>query len=85
MSVSVPTSAHSPEADWNFGALSGILHRPNDPGPQQISTLQVSPKNYFIFLFWTLEAIIVIIDFTILSSLLAKYQKCIIIKGGIEE
>lgn len=42
MPVSVPASAHRPEAGGHLCALPGLLHRPDDSGPQQICALQVS-------------------------------------------
>ena len=43
MPVSVPASAHRSEANRDLSALSWILHRTDDPRPQPICTLQVSP------------------------------------------
>lgn len=42
MSVPLSTSAHCSEAHWDFGAVSWLLHWPDDSSSQQICTLQVS-------------------------------------------
>lgn len=45
MSVPFPTATHRPEAGGHLGALPRLLHRPDDPRPQQIRPLQVSPRH----------------------------------------
>lgn len=51
MPVSVPASAHRPEANRDLSALSRLLHRPDDPRSQQICTLQVSPPAELYYTF----------------------------------
>lgn len=48
MPVPFPTATHRPEAGGHLGTVPRVLHRPDDPRPQQIRPLQVSPAAVFL-------------------------------------